>query len=244
MKKEYYVFKINLVTLNVIAIIIAIIAGAIACFIDYDLALRCVAIFEDTKMCLLLLPYMLGYMILHELLHAIGYIIHGADSRKITFGMDLEKGVLYCLCKQDVTRRNILNASMYPLFYIGIVTFVISIIFKWPLLLLLSIINISGAAGDIMYFIFISKLDKNIMFSELDDGIAFAVLSDKDVTKVNHFGLDFVEKLPEIPRSDFERVKISKLSWSFVIISLVAIIGAIFIWKLFKIAINAIFFCL
>jgi len=229
MKKEYYVFKINLLLLNIIAIIIAIIAGAIAYFVDSNLAISCITLFEDTKMCLLLLPCMLGYMILHELLHALGYIVNGADSKKITFGMDLEKGVLYCLCKQDVTKKNILNASMYPLFYIGIVTFVISCIFKWPLLLLLSIINISGAAGDIMYFIFISKLDKDIMFSELDDGTAFAILSDKDVTKVHHFGLDFVEKLDEIPRNDFKRVKISRLSWSFVVISLIAVVMLIFI---------------
>lgn len=229
MKKEYYVFKINLIRMNVLAIIIAVVAAAVAYLIDPVLAKGCLNLFEDTKMCLLVLPCMLGYMILHELLHALGYIIHGADSKKITFGMDLEKGVLYCLCKQDVTKKNILNASMYPLFYIGIVTFVISIIFKWPLLLLLSIMNISGAAGDIMYFIFISKLDKDIMFSELDDGTAFAILSNQDVTKVNHFGLDFVEKLDEIPRNDFKRIKISKLSWLFVVISLIAVAGAFFI---------------
>jgi len=160
MKKEYYVFKMNLVMLNVMAIIIAVVVGVAAYLIDSNLVMRCFALFDDTKMSLLLLPSMLGYMILHELLHALGYIVNGAKSEKITFGMELEKGVLYCLCKQDVSRKNILNASMYPLFFIGIVTFVVSIIFKMPLLLLLSVINISGAAGDIMYFIFISKLDK------------------------------------------------------------------------------------
>ena len=171
---------------------------------------------------LLLLPSMLGYMILHELLHALGYIVNGAKSEKITFGMELEKGVLYCLCKQDVSRNNILNASMYPLFWIGIVTFIISIIFKMPLLLLLSVINISGAAGDIMYFVFISKLDKNVMFSELDDGTSFAILSEQDISQTNHFGLEFIEKVNEIPRKDFKRVKITRLSWIFIILSVIA----------------------
>jgi len=207
--------------LNVMAIIIAVVVGVAAYLIDSNLVMRCFALFDDTKMSLLLLPSMLGYMILHELLHALGYIVNGAKSEKITFGMELEKGVLYCLCKQDVSRKNILNASMYPLFFIGIVTFVVSIIFKMPLLLLLSVINISGAAGDIMYFIFISKLDKNVMFSELDDGTSFAILSEQDISKTNHFGLEFIEKVNEIPRKDFKRVKITRLSWIFIILSVI-----------------------
>ena len=72
-----------------------------------------------------------------------------------------------------------------------------------------------------MYFLYFIKLDKNIMFSELDDGTSFAILSEKDVTQVKHFGLDFVEKIDEIPRNDFKRVKISKMSWFVVILCLV-----------------------
>ena len=229
MEKKYYVFKMNLIVLNVWAIIIAVIAAGIAYWLDSDLTLGCLVLFENVKTALLVLPCMLGYMILHELLHALGYIVNGADKKNITFGMDLEKSILYCLCKQDVRRNNILKAAMYPLFYIGIVTFAISIIFKWPLLLLLSIMNISGAAGDIMYFIFISKLDKDIMFSELDDGTAFAILSEKDISKIKYFGLEFVEKVDEIPRKDFERVKISKLSWLVIIISIISALLYFFI---------------
>lgn len=221
MKKQYYVFKINLLKLNVLAIILLIAMFAITYLISPNLTTSCLDIFEDNKMFFFFLPAMLGYMILHELLHALGYILYGAQAKKITFGMDLEKSVLYCLCKQDISRKNILNSSMFPLFYIGIVTYVISIIFEMPLLLLLSIMNISGAAGDIMYFLYFIKLDKNIMFSELDDGTSFAILSENDVTQVKHFGLDFVEKIDEIPRNDFKRVKITPMSWFVVILCLV-----------------------
>ena len=73
--------------------------------------------------------------------------------------------------------------------------------------LILSILNISGAAADIMYFIYIIKLKKDIKFSELDDGTSFAILSDYDVTKEKHIGLDFVKKMDKrwdesIPRND------------------------------------------
>ena len=79
------------------------------------------------------------YMILHEIFHSIAYVIYGSDYKKITYGVCLEKGVLCCLCKQNVDRRNILHSLMFPLFYIGIVTYIISLIFRMPLLFLLSI---------------------------------------------------------------------------------------------------------
>ena len=64
-----------------------------------------------------------------------------------------------------------------------------------------------------MYFLFIIKLPKDIKFSELDDGVAFAILSDKDVSKIKHYGLDFVEKKDTIKRTDFKKIRVSKLSY-------------------------------
>ena len=229
MKKGYYVFKMNLTLLNIVALLLVIPPLSIAYFISPNLVMESLKIFTNAKTVLLFVPCMMGYLALHELLHALGYVIYGADPKKITFGMELEKGVLYCLCKQEVTRKNILNAVMWPLFYIGIVTFVISIIFNLPILLLLSIINISGAAGDIMYFIFLRKLDKNIMYSEMDDGTSFAILSEKDISKTKSFGLEFVEKVNEIPRNDFKRLKISKLSYLVLVLCLLFVLIAIFL---------------
>ena len=229
MKKEYYVFKMNLVLLNIVALLLVIPPLIIAFCISPELVSNSFKLYMYGSGVLIFFPCMLGYMALHELLHALGYIIYGADPKKITFGMELEKGVLYCLCKQEVTRKNILNAVMWPLFYIGIVTFVISIIFNLPILLLLSIINISGAAGDIMYFIFLRKLDKNIMYSEMDDGTSFAILSEKDISKTKSFGLEFVEKVNEIPRNDFKRLKISKLSYLVLVLCLFFVLIAIFL---------------
>jgi hypothetical protein len=166
-------------------------------------------------------------MALHEILHALGYLLYGANFKKITFGMELEKGVFYCLCKEDISRKNILNSVLFPLFYIGILTLIIGIIFKLPLLTVLSLLNISGATADIMYFMFIIKLDKNIKFSELDDGTSFAILSDEDVSKVKHIGLEYVGKINNIERNDFKKIKVSKLSYIVLILCLVLIIYCI-----------------
>jgi hypothetical protein len=167
-------------------------------------------------------------MVLHELLHALAYIIYGANPKKITFGMAFEKGILFCLSKQDVSKKAILNSLMYPLFYIGIITYIISIIFNIPILLILSTMNITGATGDMLYFKFICKLDNNIAFSECDDPTSFAILSDHDVSNYKHFGLKYIGAKDDISRKNFKRIEISKLSWIILVISIILLILSFF----------------
>ena len=227
--KKYHIFKINITMLNIVNIVILIICFLFTALLFPNQAKSMLLLLGNHKFSLLCLPLMIIYFSLHELLHAVGYILNGANIKKITFGMELEKSVFYCLCKDEITKRNILWSLMYPLFFIGIVTYIIGIIFSYPILLLLSIINIGGAAGDIMYFLFIIKLNKNIMFSEMDDGTAFAIICKDDPSKYNHFGLDYVGVENEISRKDFKRIKISKLSAITLVISLLLIIISFFI---------------
>lgn len=229
MKRPYYIFKINLKILNVISILLFIVFFAVTLIFFPNIITTFLISIEEPSYYLKLLIIMLLYFALHEVFHAIGYLSHGAKWKKITFGIELEKGVFYCLCKQDITRNNILNSLFFPLFYIGVVTYIIGIIFNFPLLVILSILNISGAAADIMYFIFIIRLNKNIKFSEMDDGTSFAVKSDVDVSNINHFGLDFIGKKNKIERKDLKKIKISKLSFIVVIICILLYLLFIFL---------------
>ena len=188
--KKYYIFEMNMTTLNVGCIILLMIMMIISIFI-YPSFIN--DVIENVNFLFFFVLYSF-YMILHEIFHSIAYVIYGSDYKKITYGVCLEKGVLCCLCKQNVDRRNILHSLMFPLFYIGIVTYIISLIFRMPLLFLLSIFNISGCIGDIIMFIFILRLDKNIQFSEFDDPVGFAIYSDRDVSNLNHFGLRYIER--------------------------------------------------
>lgn len=229
MKKEYYVFKIDLKVLNIVANLLFIGVFVLTLVLFPNIIMGFFEYSESFSFCLLLLPLMMVYFGLHEIFHAIGYLVYGAKLKKLTFGIELEKGVFYCLCKQDVSRRNILNSVMYPFFYIGIVTYIIGLIFELPLLTMLSMLNISGAAADIMYFMFIIKLPKDIKFSELDDGTAFAILSDQDVSQIKHTGLEFIGKQETIERKDFNKLKISKLSYIVLGICLLMTIASIFV---------------
>lgn len=222
--KKYYIFKIDINLLSLFSVILLILTLFLTYLLFPVISKEMLNVFCDFNFIFIVL--MVLYFMLHEVLHAIGYILNGANYKKITFGMELEKGVFYCLCKQDITKKNILISLMFPLFFIGILTYVVSLIFNMPLLMLLSILNISGASGDIMYFLFISRLDRDIMYSELDDGTSFAILSSKDLSKERAFGLKFVSVEEDIPREDFRILKISK--WSYVILLFCVLISVVY----------------
>ncbi len=227
--KKYHVFKINLTIVNILPLFILIVCLLFTWLLFPKYFFDMFELFKSTKFCALMLPVFILYFSLHEILHAIGYIIHGADPKKLTFGAEIEKGVLYCLCKDDISKKNILFALMYPFFFIGVVTYIISIVFNYPLLLLLSIANIAGAAGDLVYFCFIVKLDKGVIYSEMDDGTSFALKGKEDYSKYGHFGLDYVGTVDNISRKDFKRIKVSKLSMIIFIICIVFLIVGLFI---------------
>jgi len=58
------------------------------------------------------------YKILYEILHSIGYLIYGAKWNKIRFRVCLEKSIMCCLCKQNITRKNILESLILRSNYI------------------------------------------------------------------------------------------------------------------------------
>ena len=225
MKKKYYTYKMNLTCLNITSILIFVVMFVLTLLINRDLMIE--SLFIDN--CFIFILLFLMYTILHELLHSFSYVIHGAKYKNITYGCAFEKGILYCLCKQNISRKNILKSLMYPFIFIGVLTYIISLIFYSKTLLLLSIFNIAGCAGDLIMFAFISKLDKKIEFSELDDEISFAIYSDKDISKNKSFGLVYLGKKDKIPREDKKKVKISKLSIPILILFIIMGIVDLFI---------------
>ena len=208
MNKKYYLFKMKMGPLTMVSFILFFIMIGLTYLLGYIESINYVL---SMNIFLLLIIYF-SYLFLHELLHSFAYVIYGGKYNKITYGISLELGVLYCLCKQNISKKNILHSLMYPFIFIGIITYIISIIFNLPILLWLSIFNISGCSGDIIMFIFISKL-KNIEFSEMDDPISFAIYSKNDVSKISHYGLEYIGEKVKIERNDFTKIKVSKQSY-------------------------------
>lgn len=216
-KKKYYLYEMDINILNIGCILLLII------FIGIGLIIYPKSFYDvlNNYSFLWFITIYFGYMFLHELFHSLAYVIYGADFKNIVYGICLEKGVLCCLCKQNISKNNIMHSLMYPLLFIGVVTFIVAYIFKLPLLFILSIFNISGCIGDIIMFFFIKKLDSDIEFSEFDNPVAFAIYSSKDLSHEKHFGLKYKGASLKIDRNDLRKVYISKMSIIFCIVLLV-----------------------
>lgn len=225
--KKYYLFQMKMLPLNIVSIILFVLMICITYFVDREfLSSSFVTVYDSFG---LLLIFMIIFMVIHELLHSIAYVIYGGSFKKIVYGVYLEKGVFYCLCKQNINKLNILNSLFFPLFYIGVVTYILGMAFELPFITWLSIFNITGCSGDIIMFMFMSKLNKNIEFTEVDDPTSFAIYSDEDVSKNNHFGLKYIGCYDKVDRDYLKKVTVSKFSWIFLILILVLSIVAFII---------------
>ena len=106
-EKKYYIFEMNGVILQVISIIILIVMIILTAYLSDGIIMSN----KDLELIFLLI---IPYLILHELLHSVAYVINGANFNNITYGAHLEKGILCCLCKQNVSKRNILISLLFP----------------------------------------------------------------------------------------------------------------------------------
>ena len=215
-EKKYYVFEMDTDVLNIISAIILIFMFILAYFIFK------IDVFDGVNYIAVLIIYVF-WMILHEILHSVSYLIHGANFRYITFGVNLEKGVLCCLCKQNINKRNILTSLLYPFMFIGVLTYVIAVIFNLKILLLLSICNLAGCSGDLIMFYSLSRL-KNFEFSEFDNPIGFGLYSSTDLSKKKLFGLKYIETKDELKKENLKKITVTKSSITIILIFILILI--------------------
>ena len=216
MNKKYYLFRMNSKVIGVYPFILFAICAVIFLLIYQGDSGK---VLGDNMMLasILLLPY----LIIHELFHSISYVIHGAKFKNVVYGASIENGVLCCLCKQNISKKNILISLLYPFIFIGIITLIIGIIFNIPVLVLLSLFNITGCSGDLVMFYDLVKL-KDFEYSEFDDPTAFGLYTDKDLSKKKMLGLDYIEEKEKLDIKDYRKVTISKTSWILFIIVIIA----------------------
>ena len=226
--RRYLLYQMDVNVISIVSIILLIAFVLVVFLIDKGSIYNLVNLINMNYVVLFISIF--GYLVLHELLHSLAYVIYGGKFNKIIYGIELEKGILYCLCKQNITKKNILHSLLFPLIIIGVITliisiiFIISIMFKLPLLLLLSLFNLSGCSGDLVMYAFISRLPNDIEFSELDDSTSFAIYTDKNISKISHFGIKYIKECNDISRKDLEKIKVSKLSKIILIILIILLI--------------------
>ena len=203
-EKKYYIFEMNGVILQVISIIILIVMLILTAYLSNNIIITN----KDLKLIFLLI---IPYLILHELLHGVAYVINGANFKNITYGAHIEKGILCCLCKQNVSKRNILISLLFPFIIIGVITYIIGILINNTVLVWLSILNISGCSADLIMFLDLLKL-KDFEYSEYDNPMAFGLYTSKDLSKTKLFGLKYIGEAKALEKNNMKKVSISKFS--------------------------------
>lgn len=220
-EKKYYIFEMNGVILQVISIIILIVMIILTAYLSDG-------IFMTNKDLELIFLLIIPYLILHELLHSIAYVINGADFKNITYGAHIEKGILCCLCKQNVSKRNILISLLFPFIIIGVITYIIGILINSTVLIWLSILNISGCSADLIMFFELLKL-KDFEYSEYDNPVAFGLYTSKNLSKTKLFGLKYIGETKALEKNNMKKISISKFSIITFIIFIILGIWLIFL---------------
>lgn len=212
MKKEKtYFYEINSVVINVLPYIIL----AFMCILTFIIVKVFNIDFKWLSYPLLLPILLIPYFIIHEILHSIGYVVNGADFKKVTYGCHLEKGVLCCSCKQNISKKNVMWSLMYPFIFIGVITYVIGLVFNIPTLVLLSIFNLAGCSGDIVMFIAFMKI-KDFKFFEYDNPIGFGIITSENLENKKLFGLK-PYKEENVTQTLDKKITVSKISIIFLI---------------------------
>ena len=220
-EKKYYIFEMNGVILQVISIIILIVMIILTAYLSDG-------IFMTNKDLELIFLLIIPYLILHELLHSLAYVINGAKFKNITYGAHIEKGILCCLCKQNVSKRNILISLLFPFIIIGVITYIIGILINSTVLIWLSILNISGCSADLIMFFELLKL-KDFEYSEYDNPVAFGLYTSKNLSKTKLFGLKYIGETKALEKNNMKKISISKFSIITFIIFIILGIWLIFL---------------
>lgn len=224
MKKQelkYYKYKLKLGVGNFFAALIMIILLSLLYFTFDDYYFN----FEYKKILI-----MIGYFILHEILHYIGYLINkNVKNKDLCLGMCLEKGVMYCRCTNEINRTAVMISLLAPFTVIGIITLIISYIFDMPFLAFLSVSNMAGSYFDILMFVQMLKMPKDIKFAEYDECDAYYIISNKDLSNIKTKGISLVKtdkfNKDKLKSKDNKKIKISVFS----IIILIVLVALYFI---------------
>ena len=220
---NYYTYTFNMTLLNILALILLIPVGAVVYLIEYQDSYT--ISLSMTNLFIL----MFVWLIIHELLHGLGFaIFKSVKKENITFGMFLEKGVFYCMCKQNITKKVILTSLLFPITIIGILTLIIGMIINNYELVFLSILNIVSSIGDIVMTIYFLRCPNDIIYLDLDDCTSFTVLSYKSLENIKVPGIILHEKgiynKEKMKSKDKRKIVISKLSYLLLGIILILLI--------------------
>lgn len=217
---KYYKYVMDMKAFNILSIILF-----------FPLFIIIFLLGLSIKINLYFLIYYFLWMFLHEILHGIGFLLNkNIDKKNVVFGACLEKGILYCMCKQEISKNQIIISLLFPFVFIGIITFFVGIIINNSMLQLLSLFNIVGCIGDLVMFFYFVRLPE-FCYVDLDDCTGFVLVSEYDLSMHKIIGLKCIESgnYSDLGKaSNYKMINISKFSYVIFIVLFISFIFSFF----------------
>jgi len=156
------------------------------------------------------------YLAIHEVIHGIAFSCFCKDKKNVKYGAMLEKGVLYAMCQERISKKGAYISLLAPTIVLTFIALIPACIFRIDYLVMLAIFNLSGAAGDLLMTLFLTKLPKDIQYIDYDNVIGFYLLSKEDLSKYNSFYVKYVKSgkdSDKLINKSIKTIYISKQSW-------------------------------
>ncbi len=131
--------------------------------------------------------------ICHEFVHALSFLLGGISVKSIKFGIIPKKFMLYCTTSEPISKNKYIFSLIMPLVLTGIIPLIISMVLLNFKYLVLFALMISGAAGDVVMLIELTKYKNAKMILDHPKAPAFYLLYDEDELPEN-----FVEATDEM----------------------------------------------
>ncbi len=122
------------------------------------------------------IPVLLAGIIMHELLHGVGWSFFLPDGmRSVKFGVNWKFLAPYCHCKRPMKVRHYRVGAALPLVILGILPVLAGIALGKSSFLFFGILFTWGAGGDIMSLTMLSKLEKECIVYDHPDKPGFYI---------------------------------------------------------------------
>lgn len=172
------------------------------------------------------------FVIVHELIHAIGFIIFGkAKKGEVSFGILPKQGMVYCSCNKPMEAKNYLLALIFPIIITGIIPFIFVVIYANFIWVFMFAVLISGGAGDLIMFNEVRKRDAKQLIIDHPKAPAYYLVYESGKEPE-----DFVEATQEMEEEMAKEVttspfkgKNSKKSLGYKIIKIIIFLGISFL---------------
>lgn len=111
--------------------------------------------------------YYTMFIVLHEALHLVGFILFGRVSLKsLSYGLKPEQGIAYATTTEKLTNRAMKASLLLPFWITGVIPTVVGFYINSTTLILAGAFLMAGAVGDFMMYIALRKFPNNVLIED------------------------------------------------------------------------------